>query len=473
MGHLQLTRTPVLDAQDLESVEQGAIRILGEVGVEVAHPQLAARARERGFQLQDGRIRLPRRQVERFLEEGRSAGRPGSPVGREDEGRICLRLSPNPYPQSIHDPATDEIVPLTCARLEEATKLVDVLAERGVAGGMPGCPTDVPPPLQVLAQYRIGVSILRNWQGPVDPKSLTSLPYVMAMADVMGCPIRGLPVYIFSPLRLAGESLTAALQYEERLEHLFVGSMPAVGNTCPIRPLEALAVAAAEIIGSAMILQGCLRARVHWGVGVFSFDLRGMAMSFGSPEAILLDMASHEVDAFLHGREWWPAVGNLLTLAKLPDQQALAEKAAALTLGAGLGGRTFDGAGTLALDEVFSPVQLLLDVEMKDHVERLVNGVSRDFDLDALMGDLGSAVTRGFAALDRTLDSHAQYTWYPRLFERRFLAPWRAAGCPGPASRAAEQARELAGTHTYSPPHETLAALDRIYRQAEKDILSQ
>ena len=64
MGHLQLTRTPVLNEEDLESVVQGAIRILGEVGIEVAHPQLAARARERGFRLQDGRVRLSRREVE-------------------------------------------------------------------------------------------------------------------------------------------------------------------------------------------------------------------------------------------------------------------------------------------------------------------------------------------------------------------------------------------------------------------------
>jgi hypothetical protein len=46
-----------------------------------------------------------------------------------------------------------------------------------------------------------------------------------------------------------------------------------------------------------------------------------------------------------------------------------------MALGAFLGARHFSCAGTLSLDEIFSPVQLLVDCEMRDWVQRAIQGV--------------------------------------------------------------------------------------------------
>lgn len=473
VGFLQLTRKALLSDSDFASVLDGAIRLLTEVGVEIAHLELRTRAQQHGFLIEQDRVRFSRNQVMAIIDESKLLKRHRLPALREDNELIQLHLTPNPYPQNIHDLESGHIVPLTCARLETAAKLVDVLRDRGIAASLPGCPCDVPPQLQVLAQYRIGVRVLRGWQGPVDFKTLPSLPYVMEMAEVMGTPIRGLPVYVFSPLRLAGESLTAIMQLEDKLESIYIGSMPAAGCTAPIHPVEALALATAEVIGSALILQDCIKPQVYWSVGIFPFDLRGMAMSFGSPESILLEMASHEVNAFLHGKSWWPATGSLLTLAKLPDQQAIAEKTSAMTLGAALGARFFEGAGTLALDEVFSPIQLLMDVEIKDHVERLMNGLSTHCSIDVLIHELQNGATRGFTQTDSSLDCHKELYWYPRLFERRFLAPWQMAGSPLVVEKAAAEIRTLVESHTYSPPQAIVDELDRIYLHAEKELVNQ
>jgi trimethylamine--corrinoid protein Co-methyltransferase len=467
---LQLRRPALFRRRDLETIEDSALRILSEIGVEVRHPGLAERARGRGFQFDGHRVRVPRVQVTAFLEEARGEGGERHQAEAPAAGSDDFRLSTSPYPQNTHDPATDEVVPMTSDRLVEATKLVDMAADRGLRRDVPGCPVDVPAALQVLAQYRIGMENLRGWTGPVDPKAVASLPYVMEMAEVMGRPFRGLPVYVFSPLRLAGESLTAVMQYESRLESIWVGSMPTAGMTAPVRPAEAFALAAAEVIGSAMILGACLRPQIHWHVNVFPFDLRGMAITFGSPEALLFEMASCEVDAFLHGGRWWPAAGNIHTMAKRPGPQAAAEKMSIMAIGALLGARDFTGAGALSLDEIHSSVQLLLDLEVKDHVARLQRGLDTGLDREACLSQVQEGTASSFLELDQTLAAYQSHYWHPRLLERRFVDPWRAAGSPRLVEQAAEMARALIAQHDYEPPEEVRREFGRIYRRAEQAL---
>ena len=63
-------------------------------------------------------------------------------------------------------------------------------------------------------------------------------------------------------------------------------------------------------------------------------------------------------------------------MAKVPDCQSAAEKAAIMTAGAFLGARHFCCAGTLSLDEIFSPEQLLVDCEIRDWVQRGARGLA-------------------------------------------------------------------------------------------------
>ena len=129
--------------------------------------------------------------------------------------------------------------------------------------------------LQVVLNYRIAAENLRQGLPMVDPRDPLSLPYVMEMAEAQGRPVRLLPIFVISPLKLAGESLSAVLDCESRLQTVVVASMPAAGCSAPVRPAEAFALAAAEIIGAALILRECLRPRVEWAIGVFPFGLRG------------------------------------------------------------------------------------------------------------------------------------------------------------------------------------------------------
>jgi trimethylamine:corrinoid methyltransferase-like protein len=102
---------------------------------------------------------------------------------------------------------------------------------------------------------------------------------------------------------------------------------------------------------------------------------------FGSPEAYLLGQFSAEIESFYSP---WRAncIGHesagILVRANYPGAQASAEKAGLMTAGALVEARSFSGAGILSLDEVFSAEQLLVDLELRTSVQRLVAGLNLD-----------------------------------------------------------------------------------------------
>jgi trimethylamine:corrinoid methyltransferase-like protein len=367
---LLLRREPLLSGDQLARIEEATLDLLEQVGIAVLDKGLRARVRALGYREREGRVLIGRRRVAEFLsvERRRNGDRfraevatPGVP---DQEVRVWL----NKYPPNVHEVGTDLIVPFTTDRLIEATKLVDVLAERGLVGSPPGCPTDVPPRLQGVVQYWVGATYSRQGRWPPDVRSVEDCPYVMEMAEVLGNPIRQPSMWVASPLTLGGDSLACVMAFAHKVSSVHVGSMPTAGCTAPMHAGDALAVAAAEVIGPAVLVQDALDLPVRWTAGLWPVDFVSMALVVGSPEQLLSDLMSNEVNAYLHGTPCQPACTCFHTMAKIPGPQACAEKASSMTMGALLGARRFGVAGTLSLDEVFSAEQLLYDLEIRDHV---------------------------------------------------------------------------------------------------------
>jgi trimethylamine--corrinoid protein Co-methyltransferase len=472
-------RSVLFSIEQLERIEEAAMRILEGVGIAVLDDSVLEQLSSCGFLTKGNRVLIERRLVRDFVEAERKrniVGERGSvPVHRPRPIEVHssqIELSVLGYAQRVHDIETDEIVPFTTERLIEATKLVDVLSSRGVLWSPPGCPTDVAPPLQPIVQYWVAAVYSRHGRHPVDPKSVTGVPYVMEMAEVLGHPLRSLPVYVFSPLSLGGESFKCVLNFRERLSSVSVSDMPSVGCTVPINIGDAFAVCAAEVIGSAILVKEVTDLPVSWSFRPCPIDLHSMAMVLGSPEDFLLQLASSEVNAYFHGASWYPAARSVHTNAKLPGAQACAEKASLMTAGALLGARWFGFAGTLSLDEVFSPEQFLYDVEIKDHVQRIVAGIDGDCDPERCLRDVREALKeRGFVALDTTLREYRNVYWFPKLFERQFLAAWQGEGSVTIRERAHEMVRELLDKHNYELEPELRSELDKILTRARAELL--
>jgi len=331
MGPLRLSRGPLITEDESSRIHELAKRILQEVGLEVRHKGALDTLKAKGFRTSGYRVFLEPDVVDEHVAEERRLLEGRHTTATEDDGRLTLSVSS--YALNLHDLDTGAVVPFTSESLIEMTKLMDSLAGEGVYGAPPGIPTDVPPDLQPVAQYRIAATYSRLGATPVDPTSAKTVNYLLDMAEVMGRPITGLPVYVVSPLRLGGESLDVVLACVDRLSHIRVSSMPAAGATAPIHPFGALAIAAAESISSAIVVQLLTgKPTFFGGVGLYPFDLRAGAMVFGSPENMLFQMLTADFNRHYGGPEG-VGPGNIHVMSKVPDCQSATDKAAIMALG--------------------------------------------------------------------------------------------------------------------------------------------
>jgi len=468
-GPLRFSRDELITPEQSARVHDLARRVLSEIGLEVRHETGLARLKAAGFRTEGYRVFFDAATVDEHVDETRRLLATRQRTHDADSGRLTLSVSS--YALNVHDIESERVIPFSTAQLVEMTKLMDSLADDGVFGAPPGIPADVAPDLQPIAQYRIAATTSRLGATPVDPTSAKTVNHLLDMADVMGRPITGLPVYMVSPLRLGGESLDVVLACQDRLSYIGVSSMPATGATAPVHPFGGLALAAAELIGGVIAVRALTDKPVAFGgVGLFPFDLRAGAMVFGSPENMLYHMLTTDFNRF-YGNRRRHSPDNIHVMAKLPDSQSAAEKAAIMALGAFLGARHFSCAGTLSLDEIFSPVQLLADVEMRDWVERALKGVWLGEEaVDDWLDEIRDGVERGFMGLDSTLDHYREHTWFPKRFERGAIGAWRDKGEPRLSDRLKAEVRRRIASHSFELDAERRREIDRIYQAAERAV---
>jgi trimethylamine--corrinoid protein Co-methyltransferase len=438
------------------------------VGLEILDESVQKQMSRAGFDVRGARVHLEPQAVEDYLQE-RHHWLAQDPVATSVDDDRRLWLSVNPYPHRIHDLEVGEIVPYTTDKLIEMTKFVDTFAEEAVYSAAPGYPTDVPPKLQPVIQYRVGAEYSRYGSDPVDPMSVFGAKYVFEMAEILDRPIRSLPVYVFSPLRLGGESLDVVMHYLDRIDRVRVGSMPSAGATAPVDPFGALALAAAETLGGAVTLAAVLDKPVDFGIGLHAFDLRAGSMIFGSPEEFLFGLAASDLKAYYAGPGARRRRGLILTRANWPGTQAAAEKASLMTAGALMGTRRFSGVGGLSLDEVFSAEQFLIDCEIRDHVQRMVNGIEFGEEMYDWVEEVQAGVKDSFLAVDSTVNRYRQVYWFPRLFDR---GPWAGPGYDGTARRreyAKAAVRKRIAQHDYELDTHKRQEIYRVWRHAVEE----
>ena len=141
-------RPAFFSIDQLENIEEAALRILEKVGIAVLDEEIQQQLLSSGFQMEKDRILINRKLVSEFIDAERKRNGDKFSESPHDSEPTDSQIwgSVSPYPQWVHDIETDKVIPFTTEKLIEATKLLDVLS----LWGPPGCPADVPPALQPL-----------------------------------------------------------------------------------------------------------------------------------------------------------------------------------------------------------------------------------------------------------------------------------------------------------------------------------
>lgn len=454
----------VLSDRQIETMQDGALALLERTGVVVGREDVRRQLRGRAEVHLDGsRARLSATYVADVVEEfGRR-----SRAARAAAAPEPFRSGPIGHAMHYLDPATDEIRPLTSNDVVAALRLFASLAHRGLTCNAPGFPMDVPAPVRPVKQFKLTLENAASQAAPA-PDSIGMAEAIREMSAVVGAPF-SLGLHVVSPLRMEGNEFDIAMHYATSGYHISVGTMPTAGVTGPVRLPALFVQAMAEVMGGYALLRLLGVRNCSFWVNAYPADMRHLNLIYGSPEHVICDLMQLAINAY-YGVS--TAAKGYLTMSKAADMQAAAESASHTAVLALAGARFMGGAGALSLDEMYSPEKLMVDLEIGDHVQRLLRGF--EFDAAALAAE---AIAEGALAADfighsDTLAHYRDVYWMPRLFTHEQLAQWQAAGARTLKERALAETEAAVSGYTFALPCEQQRELDRIYARAEATLLA-
>jgi trimethylamine--corrinoid protein Co-methyltransferase len=191
-------------------------------------------------------------------------------------------------------------------------------------------------------------------------------------------------------------------------------------------------------------------------------------LSIAAPETSLA-LSAHAEVAQSFGLPTWGLAGA--TDSKEVDAQAGAESAFSI-LSQGLSGlNLIHDVGYMDSGMACSAEQLVMGDEIIAMTKRFIQGI--EVNQETLARDVIETIGPGghFLGKDHTLRHFKQQLWNPRLLMRKGYDEWRTLGSKDMAQRVKEKVREIIESHKAPPlPDKTLAALDRLKTQGEKEL---
>lgn len=457
------------DEADIERIIGDAYQVLSQIGIHIMEDSVREQMSDKGFTINNKRVLIDCETAAGFMEDYKKYAweLEQEQTAKFSESRFDGWI--NPYTVFFEDPGSGNVCKHDSQSLVKMTQFIQNLSRTyGFTPGVPGFPSDVPSELESLARYKIAAQNCRpGWW--LEATSLLSAEYMFEMAGVIGQEIRSLPVYVATPLNLGDESFHISMRFKDRVDRIHVTSMPSFGANAPLSINAAYSFSLAEVLGTSIIMRELTGLKVDFHVQMYPFDFRQMNMVFGSPEKLLFDFLNIELNAKLHSLPFAVRSTNIHTWAKKTGIQSAAEKGSLMMSGALLGARYFEGLGGLSLDEIFSPVELVLDCELMQHVSKIVAGFANAPLEEDFMQLIREGLDGSFLNTELTLFNHADYIWYPRIFDRSNYSSWLSSD----GKDALEKAREMVFQHMEQVPSFELdesrnREIEELYRKACK-----
>ena len=274
-------------------------------------------------------------------------------------------------------------------------------------------------------------------------------------------------VYIISPLRFGKEEAEHFVYFYEKGLRVYIGWMGTLGTTLPVTLDGALALNLAEGLFVNMFNRFCFgdkKLDLHTAIAVT--DMRTCAFQYGRPEQVILNTAGAQIAERL-GASYNGHTG--LSDAKLPGYESAGQKVYSALSGAMAYGSGDIAAGLLSVDEVYSPVQMILDDEMTGTIKETLKDIP--VSKETLAIDEIDEVSPGgmYMNHEHTSEYLRDALWFPGLWSKESYGVWREEGEINAACRALEKFRALKENIIESVmPENVERELFSIIKQQEK-----
>ena len=253
------------------------------------------------------------------------------------------------------------------------------------------------------------------------------------------------------------------------------GTMPVSGATAPVTRAGTMAIEVAEIV-TGWVLHRLLDPELPLGgiVCSGSLDMRTGRALFGSPEAIVQDCGVVQTLQHFYGIRIY--ISSAYVDCKAPGIEAAFAKLYKAMAG-GMFTHNFNmSCGLLDAGQVWSPTQMVLDMEMMDAVRALFRDIpvtDETLALD-LISEVAQSDHRAFTDSDHTAALFRRHLWHPAIFDRR---NWQGAEAERHRDRellekADQTWREaLKNSPPFELPADKQKAVDDVLRRARAELL--
>ena len=454
---------------EIECIHRNMLRILSEMGMIIQNRALLDRIADAGLEVdfEAERVRFPHQFVEAFLSEAEKYD--------WDHHQPSISASAGVYHSKFHDPATNTLTSWTEESLAFYFGLARQLPHIGSAS-MLGNRLLAAPQLEPLYEryYCWKYGAVPGGSIYLDEVCPYLLDLYQARSDVLTQSIQQVfhaTVYLVPALKLGRHEAYQVVYFLERGLHVGIGgSMLTMGADAPVTLAGAVTLNLAEQIALRILewIFGGIK-RLHIGSSISVLDMRTTIRPFGRPEMPVANLMTAQLARY-YGASFSGHAG--LTDAKLPSVESGAQKMLSAVPTLLAGGSLWVDAGLMAVDEVCSPIQMVLDNEMIGYLKHF----TREFEVSDGAVGLETILEAGPGGFYIDKPHTAQYFraehWNPTIWSRQMLGSWIESGSKLDIDRAREMALAVKERMQMEAhiSNDFEAEMLRIIRKAEREL---
>lgn len=462
---------------------QIAARLVAEEGIAVHHDAFLDAVRGRpGVTVSAQRVRFDRRRVQAELDAWLDATRAQLEAGKKATAGPppAWQVSAGGVSMNVRDAETDAVRAATTEDLRAGIRLAE---SYGIGGIYPVAPQDLPPLMRAVACFKICYeSSELVW--PYDYLDIRQTPFLYDMHQLMGQPFT-VTLVVPQPLRIDENDLEVFLRFHERWQagadiRFQVLDYAMLGISKPISAVGCFTMNLANTLAMRMLFKAfdpAIELGLRGQVG-HPVDFRAACWAWGHPRRHIYHWLAARALPVLCGVEVnaYRLSGALLESSSCAaDLQTGMERMASCLLPALQGARHFTGAGNLCVDDLYSPVQLVLDVEIVRYVRETLEAFTPHPDTFEITGlyELCRDCARGDALFLAHPDTAAKArTLLPSegLIRREKLGAWEAHGTLLKDRARTEALERMRKPLEFRLPADKQKELDRIYQRAEQTL---
>lgn len=456
---------PLTDS-DIKKVHQAVVKLLSQVGIEVANKRALGMFKEAGVGTNEDKqlVYIPQAMLEDCIDAAPSEiilyGR-DNPDNNIIVGGKRVHFGSGGTALNVLDLETGEKRPSTLKDVQDVSKLLDYL-ECAHFQVIPVYPNELPAEKVDINRFFAAINNTnKHVQGGV--YTIEGTKQVVEMCSMIAGSLERLQqepfisfiTCVMSPLKIDDHYGELLMTCADSGLPLSIPAEPLTGATSPVTIAGTVANLCAETLAGI-----CLAQLVNKGTPVLmgcvgsSTDLRTMGYVSGSVEEGLINACAAQMAQF-YGLPYYGTAGQ--SDSKIMDAQAGFEGAITNLL-VGLAGGNFihDALGLLEFCMTASYEKYVQDSEILSEVVRVLEGV--EVSEDTLAVDITAKVGPGgnFVQEDHTLQYMRKEHFVPKIADRKQRENWEEAGKKDTFVRCHEVVLEVLKTHSPKPVDEEI-----------------